>query len=81
MQFTDSCVASSDWAIRQPDKSIHFVIMAHDFIRFSGDASYFAKRNGVDGEMYWFEGVPRMTAEALTWAAILIETAKASQAR
>lgn len=78
-RFTDSCETSSQWAVKQPDKGIHFVILAHDFIRFSGDAAFYAKLNRVDSEQFWLENMPRMAAEALTYAAIMIETTKESK--
>ena len=77
-RFTDDCETSSQWAVKQPDKGIHFVILAHDFIRFSGDAAFYAKLNGIDSERFWLENMPRMAAEALTYAAIMIETTKES---
>jgi len=71
--FTDQCVSASDWAIKQPEKSVHLVILAHSFIRFASDAEYFGKKNGVDVERYSFKWLPRSAAEALAYAAIMIE--------
>ena len=75
-RFTDDCVTSSEWAIKQPDKSIHFVILAHAFIRFSSDSTYYAKLNGLNHEQFWFDGMPRNAAEALAYTAIMIETSE-----
>lgn len=71
--FLDECLRSSQWALKAPEKSIYFMVLTHAFIRFSGDAAYFAKLNGVDAEKSWLEGAPRAASEALAYAAVMTE--------
>ena len=71
--FSDNCVTSSDWALKRPDRTLYVISLTHDFIRFSRDATYFAKKNGVNPEIYWLDGMPRSAAEALAYAAMMIE--------
>ena len=71
--FLDECMQSSEWAIKSPDKSIYFMVLTHAFVKYSGDAAFYAKMDGVDAESFALEFVPRSATEALAYAAIMIE--------
>lgn len=71
--FIDECLRSSEWAVKAPNKTIYFIVLAHAFIKYSGDAAVYAKRNGVDADKFALEVAPRSATEALAYAAIMIE--------
>lgn len=71
--FLDECLRSSEWAIKAPDKTIYYIVLAHSFIKYSGDAASYAKRNGVDADKFALEVAPRSATEALAYAAIMVE--------
>ena len=71
--FSDSCVATSDWALKRPDRTFYVISLTLDFIRFSTDATYYAKKNGVNPETYSLGHLPRSAAEALAYASMMIE--------
>ena len=71
--FTERCISTSDWAMKRPNQSYHFIALIHTFLLFSGDAAYFAKKNGIDSDAHSFELAPRGAAETLAYAAMLVE--------
>ena len=71
--FLNECMQSTEWAIKLPNKSIYFMVLTHAFAKYSGDAAYYAKMDGVDADTFALELVPRSATEALAYAAIMIE--------
>ena len=69
--FVDGCANWSASLSRAPDQSRSFAGLAYTFIRFSGDAEFYAPKNQIDPDRFGFGVVPRMATEGLILAAIL----------
>jgi len=69
--FVDGCASWGASFSRSLDQSRSYAGLAYTFIRFSGDAEYYAPKNRIDPDHFGFGVVPRMATEALILAAIL----------
>lgn len=69
--FTEDCATWSNAMERNPDNARNYVGLAHTFVRFMGDAEYFASKNGLDPERYAFGTALHATVETLLMAALI----------
>jgi hypothetical protein len=68
--FTTACSNWTAQLAKVPDTWRSYVALAYAFLRFAGDAEFFAPKNNVDGGALAFGLAPRNAAEALLVAAM-----------
>lgn len=69
-RFIEDCAALSQAVLAAPDSARPSAALAYTFVRYMGDAEFFAAKNGIDTEQYAFGTALRSTVEALLFSSL-----------